>query len=137
MQTQRAAIMLGLIAVLGLLAACGGGQPAPATATIDVTATDFAFTPNTWSVPAGSTVTVNLTNNGTQEHEWVLLKPGTEVTVPFDDDDEAKVFWEIEAEDGQTVSGSFTAPADAGTYTVVCGVPAHIESGMQGTLTVR
>ena len=30
--------------------------------------------------------------------------------MPFDEDDEDKVFWEIEAEPGETKSETFTAP---------------------------
>jgi len=66
-----------------------------------------------------------------------LLKKGTSVTMPFDDDDEDKVFWEIEAEPGQTKTEAFTAPTEAGTYTVVCGTPAHLEQGMAATLVVN
>ncbi len=133
---RRASLMLSLAAVALLLAACGGsaGSENPK---IDVTTTEFQFTPNTWTAAAGSTVAVNLTNNGTEEHEWVVLKAGTSVTPPFDDDDEDKVFWEVEAEPGQTTSSSFTAPSEPGTYTVVCGVAGHLEAGMQGTLTVK
>ena len=57
--------------------------------------------------------------------------------MPFDDDDEEKVDWEVEAEGGETVVGTFTAPSEPGTYTIVCGAPAHLESGMMGTLTVQ
>ena len=56
---------------------------------------------------------------------------------PFDDDDEEKVFWEIEAGPGGTKTETFTAPSEAGTYAIVCGTPAHLEHGMSGTLIVK
>jgi plastocyanin len=115
-----------------LLAACGGGSPA-----IKVTTTDFHFSPDSWTVPAGQPVEVTVTNNGSLGHEWVLLKLGASVTPPFDADDEEKVLWEIEAQPGETNTESFTAPTEPGTYTVVCGISGHLESGMQGTLTVQ
>jgi len=123
-------VIAGLL-LLGLTA-CGGNRN-----TISVTATDFQFDPQTWTVSAGETVTITLTNKGTTEHEWVLLKLGTAVTPPFDDDDEDKVFWEIEAQPGETMKETFTAPSEAGTYTIVCGIVGHVENGMQATLIVE
>lgn len=123
-------LVLGVL-LLGLAACSGAGT------TINVTTTDFKFEPTTWSVSAGKPVKLNLTNKGALEHEWVLLKKGTAVTVPFDADDEAKVFWEIEAQPGQTKTETFTAPSEPGTYTVVCGTPDHIEQGMVATLEVK
>ncbi len=64
---------------------------------IEVITIDFQFIPNVWSVKPGEATSFLLSNHSKQEHEWVLLKLGTKVTLPFDADDEAKVFWEIEA----------------------------------------
>lgn len=104
---------------------------------IRVSATDFQFTPKTWTVGSGQEVSLIFINNGVQEHEWVVLKPGTEVALPFDDDDEHKVFWEIEAGPGVTKKEMFTAPQEPGIYSIVCGKPRHIERGMNGTLMVQ
>jgi hypothetical protein len=38
------------------------------------------------------------------------------VTPPFGEQDENKVFWEIEVEPGATKTETFTAPKAAGTY---------------------
>jgi plastocyanin len=116
-----------------LLAACGPGGPEK----ISVTTTDFKFDPASWTVTAGDQVELTLKNDGALEHEWVIIKKGLQVTIPFDDDDEEKVFWEIEAAPGETKTETFTAPSEAGTYTIVCGTPAHLEQGMTGTLTVK
>ena len=105
--------------------------------TLRVTTTDFQFSPKTWSVTSGEQVSLAITNTGKQDHEWVLLKPGTEVTIPFDDDDEAKVFWEIEAKPGESKTEAFVAPAKPGTYDIVCGKPRHIERGMKATLVIK
>lgn len=86
---------------------------------------------------SGQEVTLTIENRGVQEHEWVLLQPGTEVTMPFGEDDESKVFWEIEAIPGSTKKETFTAPMEAGTYKVVCGKPRHIERGMEAILVVK
>jgi uncharacterized cupredoxin-like copper-binding protein len=38
---------------------------------------------------------------------------------------------------GETSSGTFTAPAEPGTYVVACLVAGHVAGGMLGTLTVQ
>ena len=119
-------------ALLFGLTACGGGSNA-----VSVTTTDFKFDAESWTVSAGQEVSLTIANKGANEHEWVLLKLGTAVTVPFDDDDEDKVFWEIEAQPGETKTETFTAPSEADTYTIVCGITGHIEQGMVATLVVK
>jgi plastocyanin len=123
------------ILILGalILTACGASGPEK----ISVTTTDFKFDPTSWTVSAGKQVELTLKNDGALDHEWVIIKKGMEVTIPFDDDDEEKVFWEMEAGAGETKTETFTAPSEAGTYTIVCGTPAHLEQGMSGTLTVK
>lgn len=122
-------VLIGVFA----LSACGASGPEK----ISVTTTDFKFEPTSWTVSAGNEVELTLTNDGTLEHEWVIIKQGMEVTIPFDEDDEDKVYWEMEAQPGETNTETFTAPSEAGTYTVVCGIPAHLEQGMTGTLIVK
>jgi plastocyanin len=116
-----------------LLAGCGPSGPEK----ISVTTTEFMFDPMSWTVSAGKQVELTIKNDGVLDHEWVIIKKGMEVTIPFDSDDEEKVYWEMEATSGETKTETFTAPAEAGTYTIVCGTPAHLEQGMTGTLTVK
>ena len=125
------AVVITGVVLFGLAACQGGGNQ------IAVTTTDFKFDPTTWTAPAGQQITLTLINKGANEHEWVLIKKGMEVSVPFDADDEDKVFWEIEAQPGETKTETFTAPSEAGTYKVVCGISGHIEQGMEGALTVK
>src|SRR3990172_5914519 len=91
-------VLVAIVLATMLLAACGGKS----VAEVKVNMTDFAFAPTEWTVSAGQSVNISLTNAGTVEHEWVILKKGTVVTNPFDEDDEDKVFWEIEAGNGET-----------------------------------
>jgi uncharacterized cupredoxin-like copper-binding protein len=116
-----------------LLAACGSGGT-----TLKVTATDTGYDSKTYTLPAGAAVTLKLTNNGAVAHEFAILKLGEHVSPPFDEDDEAKIFWELEGvEPGKTESGTFTAPTEPGQYDVVCGIPGHIDLGMTATLIVQ
>lgn len=117
------------VSVLGVLvAACGGGG-----STIEATATDFAFAPSTWTVTAGEEVTLRLTNDGTEEHEWVIMSTPINSGGEFT---EEAVVWEMEADPGASAQETFTAPA-AGTYQIICALEGHFDSGMQGTLTVE
>jgi uncharacterized cupredoxin-like copper-binding protein len=116
-----------------ILAGCGGGGP---STTINVTFTDFQFTPNSYIIPAGQEITLNATNNGAVVHEFVIMKFGTTVGDDFGNEDEANIYWEIEVDPGSSKSVTFTAPPDAGEYQVVCGTPGHYMAGMVASLTV-
>ena len=124
------------IVVLGLsliLTACGSSGP---STTIDLTMTDFHFEPSEFTIPAGQTITVNATNNGAVEHEFVIFKLGTDAGNKFGDEDEDNIFWEVEVFPGETSSYTFTAPTEPGEYYVTCGIEGHLEAGMIGRLTV-
>lgn len=115
-----------------VLAACSSGP------SINVTVTDFAYTPNSYTVPAGATVSLRVINNGAVEHEFAIMKKGTSVAPPFGDKDEGNIFWELdEIGPGTTKTATFTAPTEPGTYEVICGLAGHIEKGMVATLIVQ
>ena len=127
-------IIVFALSVSLALTACGKSN----AATINVTITDFAYSPTTFTVPAGAQVTINATNNGSAEHEFAIMKKGTSVTPPFGDKDEGNIFWELdEIGPGTAKSATFTAPTEPGEYEVVCGLPGHIEKGMTATLIVK
>jgi plastocyanin len=129
---RKLIVLFAVVASVLALAGCASGPQK-----ISVTTTEFKFEPLTWEVSAGKEVELTIINEGALEHEWVIVKQGMEITMPFDADDEEKVYWEMEAQGNETVVGTFTAPSDPGTYTIVCGTPAHLEAGMMGTLTVK
>jgi uncharacterized cupredoxin-like copper-binding protein len=135
-------LLIGMtaLAVLALVtAACDSGGDA--TTSLEVTTTDFQFSPNSWTVPAGEEISIDITNEGSVLHEWVLLQPGvnieTEAELPETEEELLAdfVFVEDEVEAGATKTLSFTAPA-AGTYQVICAIETHFDAGMEGTLTV-
>jgi uncharacterized cupredoxin-like copper-binding protein len=122
-----------LLAVTFILAACGGSG---ASTTINVTMTDFHFEPAAFTVPAGQEITLNAVNNGAVKHEFVIFKLGTDAGEKFGDEDEENIYWEMEVEPGQSVTATFTAPAEPGEYFVTCGIEGHMEAGMNGKLIV-
>ena len=113
-----------------LLAACGGsvggcantGQP-PADHTIKMTMLDtMKFVPDSFTVKAGQTVCVELTNKGVLIHDFVIR----------DGDQETRV----ELSGGKQGVALFTAPPVPGEYEFACIVPGHQEAGMKGGMRV-
>ncbi len=123
-----------VLSFMFVLTACGGGG-GPST-TFDVTFAEFTFTPTEFTIPAGQEITINAINNGAVLHEFVIMKLGETVGDDFGDEDEGNIYWEVEAEAGDSVTATFTAPAEPGEYQVVCGTEGHFVAGMVGKLTV-
>ncbi len=125
-------VFLGLVLVLS---ACGGGS-SQASKSIDVTMTDFQFSPNAFKVPAGATITLHAQNNGAVVHNFVIMKLGTTAGDTFDAADQPNVYWEVEVQPGSSADTTFTAPNDPGDYQIVCRTPGHLAAGMIAKLTV-
>lgn len=128
--------LFALVLSLSLFLAACGGAGSSASTSVKVDMVEFMFTPDTYTVPAGQEITIELKNSGAIEHEFVIMKFGTEVSQPFSDDDEPNIYWEHEVAAGQTDTVTFTAPTEPGTYQVVCGISGHMEAGMVGKLIV-
>lgn len=124
MQTPRRQILAGLAAVLLTFAACGGGDDAaPPTGgggesvTLQVSTIDNSFEPSSLSAPAGSEVTVEVSNDGENPHTFTIDDP--EVSTGT-----------IDA--GESATATFTMP-DA-SVTFYCEI--HGEATMSGTIEV-
>ena len=115
------------------LSACENGV---SSTKINFTIADFAFAPNEFTVNAGQKITFNVTHNGTMEHNFIIMKYGTDAGEMFDEADEANVLWEVTLQPGDSKTVVFTAPEQPGTYQILCGMPGHMQSGMLGKLTV-
>lgn len=127
-------MLVVVVLVLSLaLTACGGGG---ASTDIKVTMTDFQFDPMEFTVPAGQTITINATNDGAVEHEFVVFNFGTDAGEKFGDEDEANIYWEVEVQPGETVTETFVAPSEPGSYYVTCGIEGHLEAGMLANFVV-
>lgn len=137
---MRRIMMVGMSAaaatLLILLAGCDGDAATPeAETSLEVEATEYAFTPDEWTIQADTDVSVTLVNEGRIEHEWAVLTEGTEIgsEAEFSED---LVETEIEAiPAGESATATVNLPA--GTYQVICALPGHFDQGMEGTLTVE
>ncbi|HSO30461.1 MAG TPA: cupredoxin domain-containing protein [Candidatus Sulfomarinibacteraceae bacterium] len=111
------------LALVGALAACGGGTPSPSTTVTEVTltGTEFGFEPKAVEIAAGAKLKITLVNKGTLEHDVSIDALGVKLLVPV----------------GQTLSVTTAEPVPAGTYEIYCAVAGHKEAGMTGTLTVK
>jgi len=94
--------------------------PSGAGVVIEIEATDFAFSPPSFEIPTGATVTLKLTNSGVVPHNIDLPELGIVV----------------EAEAGETQEITFSAPTEAATTEFLCNLPGHRESGMTGAVVV-
>ena len=131
------------VAALVLLAACGGAA-APAAqsgGTVAVTLTDSSISPVPASVSAGK-VTFKITNAGSIEHEFVVLKTSLAADkIPANPDKPGKVL-----EDGNVgevegipvkVTKDLSLDLQPGSYVLICNLPAHYGMGMHVAFTVK
>jgi len=87
---------------------------------LEITASQFRFSPADVSVQAGTWVAVSFTNDDPVVHDW-MVEGVPNVDTP--------------ARPGQTARLRFVLD-EPRTYTVLCSIPGHAEAGMVGTLTV-
>jgi uncharacterized cupredoxin-like copper-binding protein len=121
-------LFLGLVLLSLLLAACSGGS---SPTNVTVTLTDFAFTPNTITVPTGKEITVNLINKGVP-HDFTIVS--TPVSGTYDPT-KTKIIFQLPVDGVSNATGKFVAPAP-GTYQIICTKPGHFEEGMTASLVV-
>ncbi len=130
------AIVVALMGVAVTAAACGGGSSAPAIritpggggATLEMTVGDNFYKPNEFRVPAGQSVTLNVTNKGQAVHTVRLAGPDNRYETGDDTQIDPPMI-----KPTQTVSLVWTAPTDPGTYNFRCDY--HPEE--TGTITVE
>ncbi len=105
--------------------ACGDGavvSPAASSATLTISASEWRFDPSSLRVRAGESLTLTVSNAGTQLHTFTVPKLRVD-SGPL--------------ELGATRELTFTAPTERGSYKVLCTFPGHEEAGMIGSLVVE
>jgi len=136
MRNLSAITVLSTLCVM-ILSACGpGGGP---STSLQLTMTDFAFTPNSLSVPSGKEITIRVTNNGAVAHDLMIMMLGSELVSGDHAGSQAhaNAYWEQELlAPGTMKESTFVAPSEPGEYQIICGVAGHLEAGMTGKLVV-
>ena len=131
---MKKSLCLLIVLLTLIIASCGAAGP---TTTLNVTMTDFQFTPNQFTVPAGQEITLNVENTGAVVHNFIIMKLGTTAGATYEEDDDANIYWqERDIQPGGDFSVTFIAPTEPGDYEVVCRTQGHIASGMVGKLVV-
>jgi plastocyanin len=116
-----------------MLISCRGSKLPTA---IDLAMSDYKFTPDTITIPAGEAITLHVTNKGFVSHKFVIFKLGTTAGESFGHEDEVNIYWFFEVLPGHSDTATFTAPSEPGEYFVTCGIQHHLEAGMIGKLIV-
>jgi uncharacterized cupredoxin-like copper-binding protein len=129
---KKKLLILLLLLALSLNACANNG----ASTKINVEMTDFAFTPNQFTVPAGEEITLQVKHDGLVTHDFIIMKYETNVGAHFNEEDQPNIYWKIEVQPGDSETLTFTAPDQPGTYQIVCGMAGHVEAGMIGQLVV-
>jgi plastocyanin len=118
-------ILAGVIMVIALVSLSVSGCTKSATTpmtpgtpassgnnvTINLTQHNSTFSPNTITVPAGASVTINFNNEDNGLSEDFLL-----MTKPYGSDNQSRVFTGQIVKGPATIVYQFTAPANPGTY---------------------
>lgn len=128
-----------LAVVLVILTASCSGSGSDATGDVIVTMKDFSLTAEPGSFAPG-TISFGIQNDGPSAHEFVVIRtddapdalPVESGVIPEDQIDLVD-----EAEDiAPGTNTSLTVDLEAGSYVLVCNLPAHYEAGMHAAFTV-
>ena len=102
---------------------------------INISLTNYAFTPTSLILKAGTTYQMHFINDGTKDHNFSA--PGFFAASHIAADDQAKVTKGLVAlERGQTVDIIVT-PDQPGTFAVECTHFMHSMMGMHGSIVVQ
>src|SRR6188768_1936117 len=134
---KRLTITTAAVALLGAVACSSSSSTASSagsdTGGVSATEKDFSIDLATSSAPAGS-VTFNISNQGPSAHEFVIIKTDDAPdALPVKDNtvEEDKIDVVDEAEDiAPSTTATLTTDLEAGSYVIICNIPAHYEQGM-------
>jgi plastocyanin len=126
------AVSLLLFATL-VIVSCGTDGPAEPGLQVNLVADENFFDPAETTAIAGD-VTFTITNKGAVPHRFDLLDQGVRITRAIDFDPATSLGQVVLGRDAEMSTTLTLAP---GVYQYVCLIPAHLEAGMAGVLTVQ
>ena len=112
-----------------------GAAMAETATPISISLTDYAFTPGTLDLKAGTTYQLHFVNSGSKDHNFSA--PEFFAAAQILPDDQAKVTkGQVGLGAGQTVDITVT-PGGAGTFAAECTHFMHKMMGMHGNIVVQ
>ncbi|WP_406796834.1 MULTISPECIES: cupredoxin domain-containing protein [Brevibacillus] len=110
------------------------------TTEINLTAVEFSYKPNQFTVKKNTEIKVVFQNDGNVEHDIQVVSYGKIVTISESSSEHshggmAKDVVHLHAKPGESVETVWKA-LEEGTYEFYCTIPGHKESGMIGRLQV-
>lgn len=121
------------------LAACGEDDDAGGSAarvSLAVTADEYQFDPDSYTVPSGEDFSVEFMNAGDLEHEWSVIRLGEEIATESDFTEDLVLVEVAPTPAGESATEQFTID-ETGSYQVVCLITGHFDAGMEGSLRVE
>jgi uncharacterized cupredoxin-like copper-binding protein len=134
-------LLIVLFAGLSACSAAGGSTNSNKPVDVHVTANEYAFQSSMTTFKVGVPYHFIVTNKGTVEHEFMIVKPIEAGTMDMEEMD-SMALADIEDDDlqpGQTASVdyTFTKAYPAGTLEFSCHIKGHYEAGMKLPITVQ
>jgi uncharacterized cupredoxin-like copper-binding protein len=131
--------LAALAAVLAVALTSCGGSGSGATGDVIVTLADFSLTATPGTFAPGP-ITFGIDNDGPSVHEFVVLRTDDEPdALPVENglipEDQIDLVDEVE-DIAPGTDSSLDVNLDAGSYVLVCNLPAHYEQGMFAAFTV-
>ena len=143
-------VTFALVAAVGAsLAACGSATSSPSAASSPAAAADgsIAVELSEWKVSpaqvsaAAGSITFTVSNEGSQTHEFVVVKTDTKadaLTVVGDKIDESTLTPVDEIEDiAVGATPTLTVDLAAGHYVLLCNIETHYGQGMRADFDVK
>jgi uncharacterized cupredoxin-like copper-binding protein len=91
---------------------------------VNITATEYRFSPSAFTFQQGTKIRVSVANGGQIDHSFVLRNPAGSVIMRM----------QLLPQQSQTLEATLTT---TGTYAFVCDLSDHVQQGMVGSMTVR
>ena len=144
---SRSGTVVAAMALGSIIVGCGSAgtssapsAEAPPAGSLGVSLVEWSVVPASTSAAAG-TVTFDVSNDGTQVHEFVVVKTDTAadaLTVVDNKIDESVLTPVDEIEDiAVGATPSLTVDLAAGHYVLLCNIETHYEQGMHADFDVE
>ena len=128
-------VLASALVTAALLA--GGGAAQPAATSVKITMKEWKFTASRAAVPAGK-VTFVVSNTGTMEHEFVVMRTNLAPRkLPMEGQQAKEIGFKGEIEEFHSgLTKRLTLTLKPGRYVLLCNVPGHYKRGQAVRLVV-